>query len=119
MYDQSGAANPPSHGSSTYGLDGPSRQDGHYEDENGESQQSDGFDSLEASAFDPTSARHHHMSDFGVSLSEATAAFASVSHNSTQSVPFSLEHSESASTSMAGNEMTAQWPATLGGSSHY
>lgn len=119
VYDQSGAANPPSHGSSTYGLDGPSRQDGHYEDENGESQQSDGFDSLEASAFDPTSARHHHMSDFGVSLSEATAAFASVSHNSTQSVPFSLEHSESASTSMAGNEMTAQWPATLGGSSHY
>lgn len=118
VFEPSGLANTQSHGSNTYGSDGTNHHDGSYDNGSAGTHQSDEFDGLETSAFDSTPARHHH--DFGVSLSDPTGAFVSASHNTTPSgVPLSLEHSQSASTSMVGSEMAAQWPTNLGNNSHY
>ena len=118
VFEQPGLANTPNHGSNAYGSDGTNNHDGNYDNGSAGTHQSDEFDSLDTSVFDSTPSRHHH--EFGVSLSDPTAAFGSVSHNTTPTgIPLSLEHSQSASTSMAGSEMATQWPTNLGNNNPY
>lgn len=121
VFEPSGSAHTPSHGSNAYGSDGPSQHSGTYGDGSGATHQSNGFNgAVDTSPFGSTPARHHAMPDFGGSLSEATAAFVSASHDSNPSgIPLSLEQSESVSTPIADSDMATQWSTTLGNSNHY
>lgn len=121
VFEPSGSAHTPSHGSNAYGSDGLSQHSGTYNDGSGVTHQSNGFNgAVDTSPFGSTPARHHAIPDFGVSLSEATAAFVSASHDANPSgIPLSLEQSESSSTPIADSDMATQWSTTLGNNSHY